>query len=86
MCIRDCTESPGVKKLVDNLVSRYRETPSDFIDSCMEILGSIEIGEETKKTLISFAKEHKSEESLTPTDYVKTMLQLITTTREYQLC
>ena len=80
------TESPGVKKMVDSLVSRYSETPSDFIDSCMEILGYVEIGEETKRTLISFAKEHKSEESLTPTDYVKTMLQLITTTREYQLC
>ena len=80
------TESPGIKKMINSLVEKYDEAPLDFIDSCMEILGSIEIGEETKKTLILFANEHKSENSLDSTNYAKTILQLITTTREYQLC
>ena len=40
------TESPGVKKIIDSLVAKYDEDPLDFIDSCMEILGSIEIGDE----------------------------------------
>jgi uncharacterized protein (DUF1800 family) len=84
-------ELPGVKAIVDRIA--HSNGPSmnsaEFVEQCLDYMGPIEVGESTKKELISQV-DSEGPVSWKPEDYARSsertgeMLALIAATREYQ--
>ena len=84
------TDLPGVKDIVDRLMSRGAMSPKDFVEGCLDLIGPIEVTEETLLQLIQFAEEggelrnSTEEERIAFTGRVGQMLQIIVSTQEFQ--
>ena len=85
--------SPGIRAIIDRLASRRDGvlSPAEFADACVDLLGPIEVAEDTRSVLVDYAsrqgdlnlREHQpGDES---EQRVGNMLRLIASTREYQL-
>ena len=79
---------PGVREIAQRLSARGRSlSPEELVDGCVEQLGGVGLPEETRKTLIEFARRGGqigagAEEFTTRT---AAMLGVIVATKEYQL-
>lgn len=83
-------EKPGVRDIIDRLRGRNGNalSPEELVDGCLDLIGPIEVGEETRRELIEEASAQgnvvfdgnggKAEER------VVQMLQLLVSTREFQ--
>ena len=80
---------PGVMSIVDRVRSQGDLSSERFVDACLDLMGPMEVMEETRQELV----EHASESgTLTwgagagdgSAERVGEMLQLIVSTREYQ--
>ncbi len=84
------TDLPGVKDIVDRLMSRGAMSPKEFVEGCLDLIGPIEVTEETLLQLIQFAEEGgelrngTEEERIAFTSRVGQMLQIIVSTQEFQ--
>jgi hypothetical protein len=77
---------PGVRAIIDRLRAQGTLQPAQLVDGCLDLLGPVQVGSETRNELLAQA------ESWGPLDWsneqsprhVTEMLQLIAATREYQ--
>ena len=68
-------------------------TPEEFVDGCLELLGPMQVDDDTKLELVTHAETEgvvtrgsSEEERRVFGQRVVQMLQLIAATREYQFC
>ncbi|HJU15134.1 MAG TPA: DUF1800 domain-containing protein [Stellaceae bacterium] len=83
------TSLPGVRRIVDRLKQRGSLSPEQLVDSCLDLMGPLEVGADTKQQLVSQANEWgqiswSNGGSQAADQHVGEMLQLIVATREYQ--
>ena len=85
--------SPGIRAIIDRLASTGDGvlSPEQFADGCVDLLGPIAVGEDTRTVLVDYAARHGELDlrGHQPGDQselrVGNMLRLIAATREYQL-
>ena len=81
---------PGIKDLVERLKARGDRTPERVVDSCLDLMGPLEVNRESRDELISFAGESggfawdTAAQRKASTARVSELLQLIVSLREYQ--
>jgi hypothetical protein len=80
---------PGVRRIVDRLKQRGSLSPEQLVDSCLDLMGPLEVGADTKQQLLAQANEWgqiswSNGGAATADQHVGEMLQLIVATREYQ--
>jgi len=81
---------PGVRAIINRLKAHGSLSPEQLVDRCLDLLGPVEVGSETKQELTAQAKEWgqvswDSEGNAEIADQrTGEMLQLIAATREYQ--
>ncbi len=81
---------PGVRAIINRLKARGSLSPDQLVDGCLDLLGPVEVGSDTKQELASQAKEWgqiswDSDSNAQLADQrTSEMLQLIVATREYQ--
>ena len=86
--------SPGVRSIIDRLQASTDDgvlEPSDLADRCLDLLGPIEVSDETHSVLVDYANRqgaldlngHQPGDSAE--QRVGNMLRLVAATREYQL-
>jgi hypothetical protein len=81
---------PGVRAIIDRLKAKGTLKPDQLVDGCLDLLGPVEVGSETRQELNEQAKQwgdlrwDDDAQAKTATKHVGEMLQLIVATREYQ--
>lgn len=77
---------PGVQDIIRRLKAQGTLTPDAFVNSCLDLLGPLEMGEESRRELIAQAREGGALnwQSADAAQRVAEMLQLIVAMREYQ--
>jgi hypothetical protein len=81
---------PGVRAIINRLKAKGTLTPDQLVDGCLDYLGPVEVGDDTKRELAAQAKEWgqiswDSDGNAKLADQrTGQMLQLIVATREYQ--
>ena len=84
------TQRPGIQDMVRRLRERGATTPEQLVDGCLDLLGPLEVAEESRKELVGFVSESgnaawDTEENISAaTERVGELLQLIVSLREYQ--
>jgi len=84
------TSLPGIRAIINRLRAKGTLSPEQLVDGCLDLLGPVEVGSDTRKELLEQAKEWgatnwANETSAKTADLrVGQMLQLIVATREYQ--
>ena len=75
---------PGVKDMVDR-VGSLDDDPSQLVDRCLDLLGSINVSEQTYDSLVAYAKELSSiENDVEGSVGVHNLLQMTASTVDYQ--
>jgi uncharacterized protein (DUF1800 family) len=86
--------SPGVRSIIDRLEASAEQgvlDPSDLADGCLDLLGPIQVSDETRSILVEYASRNGDLDlnGHQPGDEaeqrVGNMLRLVAATREYQL-
>jgi hypothetical protein len=81
---------PGIRAIVDGLKARGTLSPAEFVDGCLDLLGPLEVSEQTHQELLAQAEEGgdlrwgTEQESRASAQRVEVMLALIGASREYQ--
>ena len=84
-------DRPGVQLIIHHLTKRGDLSHEEFVDSCLDLMGPLEIDSESRDELVSHAAEEGSlrwgspQGSEASRQRVGEMLQLIVSLREYQL-
>ena len=80
-------ERPGIRAIIGNLKARGDLSPEQLVDGCLDLMGPLEISDDSRTELVSHAAEDG------PVDWgnngnsdrrVGAMLQLIVSLRDYQ--
>jgi len=84
-------ENPGVRNIIGRLADEGVLSPEDFVDRCLDLMGPMEVSEETRASLVEFAA-HQGDLSLhghQPGDEAEKrvggLLSLASATKEFQL-
>ena len=81
---------PGVKSIINRLKEQGDQEPSGFVDTCLDLLGPLEVSQGTRQELVDHAGQSgqlrwaTEAESDTSSGRVAEMLQLIVSLRDYQ--
>jgi uncharacterized protein (DUF1800 family) len=81
---------PGVRAIINRLKTKGTLSPEQLVDGCLDLLGPVEVGAESRQELTDQAKEwgqlswDNEVNSQLADKRVGEMLQLIVATREYQ--
>ena len=81
---------PGVQDIVSRIEAKGTISPETLVDSCLDLLGPVDMGEGTKGELVSYASRdgdiqwNDGESRQASARRVGDMLALIASTREYQ--
>ena len=81
---------PGVRSMINRLSSQGDLSPEGFVDTCLDLMGPLEVNQETRRELVSHATEggtlvwSTEQENSSSTQRVGEMLQLIVSLRDYQ--
>ncbi len=85
-------DKPGIQELIERLGGAGRDlTPDEFADECLDLVGPIEVGSETRETLLEYAESGGTLDLSTPEQRetsvprIVHMLQMIVSSKEYQL-
>jgi len=84
------TSLPGVRAIINRLKGHGALSPDQLVDGCLDLLGPVQVGSDTKQELAAQAKEWgqvswDSEANAEIADQrAAEMMQLIAATREYQ--
>jgi hypothetical protein len=83
------TDLPGVQSIIGRLKKHGSLQPEQLVNHCLDLLGPVQVGEDTKKELVDQAKEWgqirwDGEHEAASVKRVAELLQLIVATREYQ--
>ncbi|MDA1280586.1 MAG: DUF1800 domain-containing protein [Chloroflexi bacterium] len=82
-------DSHGVRRMLDRVGSAGDDLePEEFVEACLDALGSIELSPGSKTVLVEHAAQYRSAVSGTVdgTDRAVEMFQLIVSTPDYQYC
>ena len=81
---------PGIKSLIENLTARGERTPEKVVDSCLDLMGPLEVQPESRDELIDFVGTggefgwDTGGQLEASKARVSELLQLIVSLREYQ--
>ena len=81
---------PGISNIVKRIQALGVTSPSDVVDACLDLVGPIEAGEESRSELLSQAEEAgdfrwgSQEQAKASAERIGLILALIGATREYQ--
>jgi hypothetical protein len=80
---------PGVRAIVDRLKARGSLSPEQLVDGCLDLLGPMQVADDTKRELLSQAGEWgqiswSNGNAQASDQRVAQMLQMVVATREYQ--
>jgi hypothetical protein len=81
---------PGVRAIVERIKAKGKLGPEQMVDQCLDLLGPVEVGSDTKKELNDQAKKwgdlqwDNDANAQASTRHIAEMLQLIVATREFQ--
>ena len=84
------TDLPGFKDIVDRLSDRGEMSPREFVEGCLDLMGPIDVVDETMTGLVAFAEEggpirnSTEEERIDFARRVGQMLQMIVSTQDFQ--
>jgi uncharacterized protein (DUF1800 family) len=84
------TTLPGVRAIIDALRAQGTLSPAAFVDGCLDLLGPLDVGEQTRSELLAQAEEDgelrwDTEPACRTSEHrIGTMLALISASREYQ--
>jgi hypothetical protein len=83
------TSLPGVRGIVNRLKAKGSLSPEQLVDGCLDLMGPVEVGADTKRQLMAQANEWgqiswSNGGAETADKCVGDMLQLIVATREFQ--
>jgi uncharacterized protein (DUF1800 family) len=85
------TDLPGVKAMIDRLMARGQTlSPEQFVDGCLDVVGPLEVTQETRKELVAHAQRggelrHGNDQERDEfTRRSGEMFQMIAATSEYQ--
>ena len=84
------TDLPGFKDIVDRMAARGAMNPREFVEGCLDLIGPIEVVDETMAGLVAFAEEGgeirngTEEERIEFGKRVGQMLQMIVSTQDFQ--
>jgi uncharacterized protein (DUF1800 family) len=84
------TNAPGVKAIVDRLKAQGTLSPEAFVDSCLDLMGPLELNESTYREMLTYVQEGgelrwDTEEACQASERrVGMLLALIAASREYQ--
>ena len=84
------TDLPGVQDMVARIRSKGALDPEAFVDSCLDLMGPLQVGADTRQELQQQAHEggplswNSDDEARASTGRIGEMLQLIVAMREYQ--
>ena len=83
-------DMPGVRSTIGRIRAQGITSPSGFVDACLDLVGPLEVGEETRQALVALAEQggqlnwDTEEECSASARRVGDMLALIVSSREYQ--
>ena len=78
------TTKPGVNSMIDRIASSNGNlSPDDLVESCLDILGPMPVSEKSRDELVQQAADEKGNQ--TTENRIRAMLQMIVSTREYQM-
>ena len=83
-------QRPGIRSIIARLKDQGDLTPDMFVDTCLDLMGPLEVGEETRRELVSHAGESgvlswaTAQGADASSKRVGEMLQLIVSLRDYQ--
>ena len=88
------TDKPGIRNIIDSISSRRTNlSPEGLVDTCLDLMGPLTVSETTRQEMVGFAAEAggdvrfgSEDEASLAVKRIRQMLQLIVSTREYQLC
>src|SRR5215470_7867057 len=81
---------PGIRALINRLKGQGDLSPEGFVDSCLDLIGPLQVEPEVRQNLVAHAKEGgvlrwgTEQEVSTSSARVGEMLQLIASVREFQ--
>ena len=82
------TERPGIQAIVNRLKGQNATSPEQLVDGCLDLLGPLEVADESRRELIDFVSESGNanwdSDAAASTQRVGELLQLIVSLREYQ--
>jgi hypothetical protein len=84
------TSLPGVRAIINRLKTHGSLSPEQLVDGCLDQIGPVEVGADTRQELLSQAKEwgqvtwDSDSNAKIADQHTAEMLQLIAATREYQ--
>ena len=75
---------PGVRSIVERVQARGPGlTPEEMVDSCLELMGAMSVSPRTRQELVEHAANANGDGE--SSERVMELLQLIVSTREYQM-
>ncbi len=85
-------KKPGVRAMIDGVASRYQSaiSPETLVDACLEQVGAMAVGDDTKRVLVDFASTGGDLQlgggSLDEAsrERIAAMLQMVASTQEFQ--
>jgi hypothetical protein len=83
---------PGMGTIINRIKAQGDLSPEGFVDSCLDIIGPLELQPEVRQRLVEHASEGgalrwgTAQEASTSSARVGEMLQLIASVREFQYC
>ena len=81
------TNRPGVRFIINRLKARGTISPEQFVDTALDLMGPLEVGEQSRQELLTYAREGGQLDWANATqaeERVAQILQLVVATREYQ--
>jgi hypothetical protein len=55
-CLGDVS-LPGIRAMIDGLKGRGALSPAEFVDGCLDLLGPLEVSEQTRRELLAQAED-----------------------------
>ncbi|MDZ7379593.1 MAG: DUF1800 family protein, partial [candidate division KSB1 bacterium] len=81
------TKRPGVRFIINRIKARGELRPEQLVDTALDLMGPLEVGEGTRRELVAFAQEGGNlqwSNTAEAEQRIAQLLQLIVATREYQ--
>jgi len=82
------TSRPGVQSMIGRLKDQNSQTPEAIVDACLELMGPLEVNQETRQELVDHVKIggdlNWTSDAAGASERVGELLQLIVSTRDYQ--
>ena len=85
-------DMPGVQSIVRRVKAMGSLTPSDFVEKSLELVGPLEVGDETRQELVALTEQggalqwDTEEQAIISERRVADLLALIASSREFQFC